>query len=82
MSLQLDNETMGKLPNNISTVEIIRVLNDLIDRVNNLNASARAGVISPISQADADAANNTIYYSTTASKLVYKDSGGVVNNLY
>lgn len=29
-----------------------------------------------------DAPNNCLYYSTTASKLVYKDNGGVVNNLY
>lgn len=36
----------------------------------------------PPSLADADAANNTVYYSTTASKLVYKNSAGVVNNLY
>jgi len=36
----------------------------------------------PASMADADAENNTIYYSTTASKLVFKDSAGVVNNLY
>jgi hypothetical protein len=32
--------------------------------------------------ADADAVNNSIYFSTTQSKLVYKDSGGVVNDLY
>jgi len=38
--------------------------------------------IQPASLADASASNNTIYYSTTASKLVYKDSGGTVNNLY
>lgn len=38
--------------------------------------------VSPPTLADADAANNTIYYSSTASKLVYKDSGGVVRNLY
>lgn len=36
----------------------------------------------PASLADANAANNTIYYSTTAAKLVYKDGAGVVNNLY
>jgi hypothetical protein len=36
----------------------------------------------PKSSADASAPNNSIYYSTTASKLVYKDSGGTVNNLY
>jgi hypothetical protein len=32
--------------------------------------------------ADADAPTSTIYYSSTASKLVWKDAGGVVNNLY
>jgi hypothetical protein len=31
---------------------------------------------------DADAENNTVYYSSTASKLVYKDGTGTVNNLY
>ena len=40
------------------------------------------GSFVPPSMADASAKNNSIYYSTTASKLVYKDSGGTVNNLY
>ena len=40
------------------------------------------GTIEPVTLADADAANNSIYYSSTASKLVYKDSGGTVNALY
>lgn len=40
------------------------------------------GSISPVSIGDADAANNTIYYSTDAAKLVYKDAGGTVHNLY
>lgn len=43
--------------------------------------SSNGGFI-PASMADSAAANNTIYYSTTASKLVYKTSGGTVNNLY
>ena len=38
--------------------------------------------ITPLSQADASASNNSIYYSTTQSKLVYKDSGGSVHTLY
>lgn len=38
--------------------------------------------IKPASMADGSAPNDSIYYSTTASKLVYKDSGGGVNNLY
>jgi hypothetical protein len=40
------------------------------------------GSIKPATLADSAAANNTIYYSSTQSKLVYKDSAGTVNNLY
>lgn len=40
------------------------------------------GGIIPPSMADSSAANGTIYYSTTAGKLVYKSSNGTVNNLY
>jgi hypothetical protein len=40
------------------------------------------GSVTPASLADTSAANNTIYYSTTASKLVFKDSAGTVNVLY
>lgn len=40
------------------------------------------GGINPASMADSSANNNSIYYSTTQSKLVYKDSAGTVNNLY
>lgn len=36
----------------------------------------------PPSLADADATENTIYYSTTGSKLTYKDSGGSTHALY
>jgi len=38
--------------------------------------------IQPPHLADASAPNDSIYYSTTANRLVYKDSGGTVNNLY
>lgn len=38
--------------------------------------------LTPAHMTDGAASNDTIYYSTTANKLVYKDSGGVVNNLY
>ena len=40
------------------------------------------GTIKPVQLADASAPNDSIYYSTDASKLVYKDSGGTINNLY
>lgn len=34
------------------------------------------------SYADSSAPNSSLYYSSTQSKLVWKDAGGVVNNLY
>jgi len=40
------------------------------------------GSIKPASLADSSARNGSIYYSLNASKLVYKDSGGVVRDLY
>lgn len=47
-----------------------------------LTSIDKNGGIVPASMTDATAANGTLYYSTTASKLVYKDSGGTVNALY
>jgi hypothetical protein len=38
--------------------------------------------IQPASGTDASMPNNSIYFSTTAGKLVYKDAGGTVNVLY
>ena len=43
-------------------------------------SNARTALIT--SMADGVAANNTLYYSTTQSKLVYKSSDGTVNPLY
>jgi hypothetical protein len=40
------------------------------------------GGIAPASMTDSSAANGTIYFSSTANRLVFKDSSGVVNNLY
>ena len=40
------------------------------------------GVIKFRGIADATAPTSSLYYSTTANKLVYKDGGGTVNNLY
>lgn len=40
------------------------------------------GSVKPITSTDALADSNSIYYSSTASKLVYKDSAGAVHNLY
>ena len=40
------------------------------------------GTIEPVIMADASASNSSIYYSSDQSKLVFKDSGGGVNDLY
>lgn len=54
-----------------------------LDESNNvLSRIYASGAFQPVSLADASAPNNSVYYSTTQSKLVYKDSGGTVNNLY
>lgn len=57
--------------------KVARFLGTLMNRVD-----ATTGAFTPPSMADSAAPNNSIYYSTTASKLVYKNSGGSVNNLY
>lgn len=40
------------------------------------------GTIRPVEMADAAAPNNSLYFSTTQNKLVYKDNGGVVHDLW
>ncbi len=40
------------------------------------------GAISVATIADASAPNSSLYFSSDASKLVWKDAGGTVNNLY
>jgi hypothetical protein len=47
-----------------------------------LSAIDAKGAFKPVSQADSAAANGTLYYSSTVSKLAYKDASGVVNALY
>jgi len=41
-----------------------------------------SGALIVASIADASAPNSSLYYSTDQARLVYKDSGGTVNNLY
>ena len=51
-------------------------------KINSTTLINSSGFITPITSTDAAAPNNSIYYSSTKSKLVYKDSGGGINNLY
>ena len=47
-----------------------------------LNALLPNGAYTPISQTDAAASSNTVYYSTTTNKLSYKDFSNVSHALY
>lgn len=47
-----------------------------------LSAVAKNGALKIVSLANSAAENSTLYYSTDAAKLVWKDAGGTVNNLY
>jgi len=42
----------------------------------------KTGCLAVASVADASAPNSTLYFSSTANKLVWKDAGGTVNALY
>ena len=64
-------------------LQILQGINKTLGQINtNLSLLLPNGAYVPFSQTDAAASTNTMYYSTTASKLVYKDSGGTVHALY
>lgn len=68
------NNTNGTL-----TQTWLLFFNELVRNVSGLNPD---GSLTPPVLADAEAANGSIYYSSTQNTLVYKDSAGVVNDLY
>jgi hypothetical protein len=53
-----------------------------LGKTGNLFKNVYAKYYIPQTSTNAAAPNNSIYYSSDNSKLVYKDSGGTVNNLY
>lgn len=59
-----------------------RLADDSADAAISCAAITASGAITPATLTDAAAPNSSIYYSSTQSKLVYKDSGGAVNVLY
>ena len=52
------------------------------EAIGNIDLATEGVFLLPGSSSDADAPNNSIYYSTTQNKLVYKDSSGTVHTLY
>jgi hypothetical protein len=59
-----------------------RLADDSADAAVTCAAITASGSITPATLTDAAASNGSIYYSSTQSKLVYKNSGGTVNPLY
>lgn len=59
-----------------------RLANDSADCPITAAAITASGAITPATLTDAAAPNGSIYFSSTASRLVYKDAAGTVNNLY
>lgn len=64
----LNGQTHNLLNLQVNNVSKFKVLNN--------------GAISVASINDADAPNSTLYFSNNSNKLVWKDSGGTVNDLY
>lgn len=72
---------MGNYNHTITNTEVLLLqIARLLEKLETYSISE--GYFLPISSADADAPINSIFYSTDATTLVYKDSGGVVHNLY
>ena len=76
-----------------SIAEVVECLRDIIEKrredvseftalISNIQKFNNDGSLAIVSLADADAVNNSLYFSTTQAKLVYKDNNGVINNLY
>lgn len=65
---------------------LINALQSIGNQIGALNQTMNLllpnGAYTPFSQTDAAASNNTLYYSTTTSKLSYKDPSGTSHVLY
>lgn len=53
----------------------------ILQELKDFNKIFNKGYYQPISSTDADAPNNSVYYSTTQRALVYKDARGTATPL-
>lgn len=82
---RLDNTQLVNLSGGINTLAFKPVTGSGSVTVANEFNGITVGfdnLLRPATYADSAAPTNSVYYSSTAGKLVYKDSGGTVNNLY
>lgn len=65
---------------------LVNQLNQVVQAIytldNSLNDLLPQGAYHPVSLADASASDNSVYFSTDANYLVYKDDASVVHPLY
>ena len=66
-------------PNLTRDIDGLSFFNILAERAGSVDEN---NALVPATLADSEARNGTIYYSSTQSKLVFKDNFGVVNDLY
>lgn len=69
--------------NNAALVQVTQSITSAVNAINQtLLTLLPNGVYHPFSSSDAAAPTNSLYFSTTANKLVYKDFGNTVHALY
>lgn len=74
---------MNEGTNNAALVQVVQSVTNAINALNQtLMNLLPNGTYHPFSSSDVDAPSNSLYYSTDAAKLVYKDASSVVHNLY
>lgn len=65
---------------------ILQILQSVNQNIGNLNQTLIKYLpntaYTPFQQTDASASSNSLYYSTTTSKLTYKDPSGTTHTLY
>jgi hypothetical protein len=79
----LNNNTAGdQTPTNVIRWSDVWLSEMSAWNLDTSSAADAAGAFKLVSMADASAPNSSLYYSTTQSKLVWKNASGVVNVLY
>lgn len=58
------------------------ILYQILQQIKELNMSMFKGYYKPVLAQDTDAPLNSVYFSLTSNKLVYKDTLGTINDLY
>ena len=70
----------------MADASILQIFQSLVQNLATINQNLVKllpnGAYTPYQQTDASASSNTLYYSTTTSKLTYKDPTGTTHTFY